>query len=118
MCFLTLRRDPKLTKILLYISFSIKSFYFFGSRGERHPLCGTQVNSRIERTVIPRRARPRIAASRALLKPRITISTCLILCFRQYCATCSPAVCAAKGVRFRRPLKGTSKKLTNGFGWF
>src|SRR5215813_12362334 len=81
--------------------------------GGRHPLCGIGVTSRIAEISRPTAWSDRMAASRPAPGPRTNTSTCLSPRSMALRAAFSAAVCAAKGVLLREPLKPTLPALAH-----
>ncbi len=73
--------------------------------GGRQPLCGSGVTSSIDLMVTPEAWRPVMALSRPEPGPLTRISISLTPNFAALSAQISAALCAAKGVLFRLPLK-------------
>src|SRR5690606_5811672 len=71
----------------------------------RQPLCGIGVTSRIEVTVKPEACRARSAFSRPDPGPATSTSMVRMPCSIALRAASSAAICAAKGVDLRDPLK-------------
>src|SRR5499425_2177456 len=81
--------------------------------GGRHPLCGIGVTSRMAEISRPTAWSDRMAASRPAPGPRTNTSTCLSPRSMALRAAFSAAVCAAKGVLLREPLKPTLPALAH-----
>ena len=71
----------------------------------RQPLCGMGVTSSMDFTVKPACCRAVMALSRPLPGPLILTSISLMPNFIALSAACWAAICPAKGVLFRLPLK-------------
>src|SRR6516162_7597078 len=79
--------------------------------GGRHPLCGTGVTSRIERTSSPDDAKARTADSRPEPGPLTTTSTLRMPWSRAWLAAFAAACCAANGVPLRDPRRPSEPEL-------
>src|SRR5664279_10255 len=75
--------------------------------GGRHPLCGVGVTSWMAPTSRPVACRERMAVSRPEPGPLTKTSTLRMPCSWALRAAASAAICAAKGVDLREPLKPT-----------
>src|SRR5580658_5821346 len=79
--------------------------------GGRHPLCGIGVTSLIEMTPSPAACSARTADSRPPPGPLTCTTTARIPTSEHLRAHASAAICAAKGVPLREPLKPTEPAL-------
>src|SRR5699024_8773972 len=92
-------------------SIRMKPFYTRRRFGGRHPLCGTGVVSLIAVISKPAACNDRIAASRPAPGPFTVTSNVCIPLSTATLAAASEAICAAKGVDLREPLKPRAPAL-------
>src|SRR2546430_2211302 len=92
---------------LILQNFEIRYSKFYTRRrlGGRQPLCGIGVTSRMILISRPTACKERMAASRPDPGPLTRISTVCNPFSIARRAACSAAICAAKGVDLREPLK-------------
>src|ERR1051326_3317478 len=100
-----LRRSPVYHLSFIYHSSFIVLSYTLRRFGGRQPLCGSGVMSSIDLIVRPAACSAVIALSRPLPGPFTFTSTSLTPNLDAFSAACCAAICPAKGVLLREPLK-------------